>query len=267
MQIGIKMKIKLIASDMDGTLLQNGNRQVSKEQLTVIEDLLNQGILFAPASGRQYTNLRNNFTPIRDRLIYICENGGLVKYKGETLYKAKIDRQLGLDIMQDIYDRENCEVLLSGEETSYLLPKSDEYVDYMINSVKNKVTIIKDFNDVQEDFIKISVYCKEGIGLHSVYFHNRWSSLTQDTVSGQCWQDFVPVGVHKGRALKLIQDKFSVTPDETMCFGDNYNDIEMFETAYHSFAMCHSDKEVLKRARFKAVTVEDTLKAWKEKNL
>ena len=44
------MRIKLIASDMDGTLLLNGNRQVSKEQLDIIGDLLNQGILFAPAS-------------------------------------------------------------------------------------------------------------------------------------------------------------------------------------------------------------------------
>lgn len=261
------MRIKLIASDMDGTLLLNGCRQVSNEQLAVIEDLINQGILFAPASGRQYTNLRNNFKPVMDKLIYICENGGLVKYKGETLYKASIERQLGLDIMQDIYERENCEVLLSGEETSYLLPKSDEYVDYMINSVKNKVTVIKDFNDVKEDFIKISVYCSDGIDLHSEYFHNRWSGLTQDTVSGQCWQDFVPVGVHKGKALSLIQSKFNINKEETMCFGDNYNDIEMFETAYHSFAMCHSAKAVLQKARFRAVTVEDTLKSWQENNL
>ena len=261
------MRIKLIASDMDGTLLLNGNRQVSKEQLDIIGDLLNQGILFAPASGRQYTNLRNNFSPVKDKLIYICENGGLVKYKGETLYKARVDRQLGLNIMEDIYEREGCEVLLSGEETSYLLPKSDEYVDYMINSVKNHVTVIKDFNDVKEDFIKISVYCKEGIALHSAYFHDRWSGLTQDTVSGQCWQDFVPAGVHKGRALSLIQSRFNINKDETMCFGDTYNDIEMFETAYNSFAMCHSPKEVLNKARFRAVTVEDTLKSWQEKKL
>jgi len=73
------------------------------------------------------------------------------------LYKARVDRQLGLNIMEDIYEREGCEVLLSGEETSYLLPKSDEYVDYMINSVKNHVTVIKDFNDVKEDFIKNGV--------------------------------------------------------------------------------------------------------------
>lgn len=65
------MRIKLIASDMDGTLLLNGNRQVSKEQLDIIGDLLNQGILFAPASGRQYTNLRNNFSPVKDKLIYM----------------------------------------------------------------------------------------------------------------------------------------------------------------------------------------------------
>ena len=98
--------IKLIASDMDGTLLQNGIRQVSREQLSIIKELTDAGIMFAPASGRQYTNLMRNFEPVRDKLIYICENGSFVKYKGETIYKKSLDRNLGLAIMEDIYIKE-----------------------------------------------------------------------------------------------------------------------------------------------------------------
>lgn len=251
--------IKLIASDMDGTLLQNGAREVSKEALEYIEILLDRGVLFAPASGRQYTNLKNNFPSIKDKIIYICENGGFVKYKGETLYKAALDRELGIRIMEDIYNRNNCEILLSGEETSYLMPKSQTYVDHMVNHVKNQVTIIKSFDEVKEEFIKISVYEPEGIDRSSDYFHNKWGSFTHDTVSGKCWQDFVPIGVHKGTAIANIQQKFNITKMETMVFGDNYNDLEMFGKAYFSYAMEGANSEIRAAASYASPDVESVL--------
>ncbi len=251
--------IKLIASDMDGTLLQNGEREVSKEALEYIEVLLEKGVLFAPASGRQYINLRNNFAPIKDKIIYICENGGFVKYKGETLYKAALDRKLGIAIMEDIYNKNNCEILLSGEETSYLMPKSQAYVEHMVNYVKNQVTIIKSFDEVKEDFIKISVFEPEGIERSSDYFHDKWCEFTHDTVSGKCWLDFVPIGVHKGTAISHIQQKFNITKMETMVFGDNYNDLEMFDRAYFSYAMEGANSEIRAAASYTSADVESVL--------
>ncbi len=256
--------IKLIASDMDGTLLQNGIRQVSREQLSIIKELTDAGIMFAPASGRQYINLMRNFEPVRDKLIYICENGSFVKYKGETIYKKSLDRNLGLAIMEDIYKRDGCEVLLSGEETSYIMPKSESYEEHMVNYVKNDVTVVRSFHEVKEDFIKISVYAQDGICNHSQYFHNKWSGYVKDTVSGACWQDFVMKGVHKGNALACIQERFNINVSETMAFGDNYNDIEMFGRAYYSYAMNSAADDVKKAARYTSDTVQEVLSGWSE---
>lgn len=251
--------IKLIASDMDGTLLQNGAREVSEHMLSIIEELTEAGVMFAPASGRQYTNLRRNFAPVKEKLIYICENGGLVKYRGEVIYKKSLDRQLGIELMNDIYSQGGCEILLSGEETSYLMPKSETYVEHMVNYVKNDITLIHSFDEVKEDFIKISVYAADGIQRYSDYFSERWGRVTQATVSGRCWQDFVPIGVHKGAAIKRIQEKFDIAPQETMSFGDNYNDIEMFERSYYSYAMDASVEDIKNAARYTAPTVESVL--------
>ena len=71
--IGDKM-IKLIASDLDGTLLQNGSTEVPREIFELIIKLKEKGIIFAAASGRQYYSLRNLFGPVRDDIAYICEN-------------------------------------------------------------------------------------------------------------------------------------------------------------------------------------------------
>lgn len=56
--------IKLIASDLDGTLLQNGAQTVSEQAIQLIEKLLDNGIHFTAASGRQYNNLRRLFAPL-----------------------------------------------------------------------------------------------------------------------------------------------------------------------------------------------------------
>ena len=83
--------IKLIASDLDGTLLQNGSQTLPEGICDQIRRLKEKGILFVAASGRQYANLRRLFAPVQDDIAYICENGCLVFYKGKLLYKAHME--------------------------------------------------------------------------------------------------------------------------------------------------------------------------------
>ena len=56
--------IKLIASDLDGTLLLNGAQDLPEEMFDLIPRLKKAGILFAAASGRQYANMRRLFAPV-----------------------------------------------------------------------------------------------------------------------------------------------------------------------------------------------------------
>ena len=251
--------VKLIASDLDGTLLPEGRREVSEEAINLIKKLGENDILFAAASGRAYTNLQRLFAPVKDSIVYICENGSLVKYKNETLYKAYFQKEMAKNIIEDILAKDQCEVLISGEYTSYLIPKEESYVEHMKNFVKNDVTIIEKFEDIEEEVLKISVYKKSGVDDVCEYFDEKWSSKAQCTVSGECWQDFVPFGVDKGKALEIIQDKFQIEPVVTMCFGDNYNDIAMFEQAYFSYAMSTARSEIRAKARYVAMSVENIL--------
>ena len=69
------MSIKLICSDIDGTLLQYGKKELEDEIFEQIRELHRRGILFCPASGRQYTSLRKLFAPVADCCVFLCENG------------------------------------------------------------------------------------------------------------------------------------------------------------------------------------------------
>ena len=70
--------VKLIVSDIDGTLLPYGQINLRPSLFQVIEQLRERGVIFCPASGRQYHSLRGLFAPVQDELAYLCENGAIL---------------------------------------------------------------------------------------------------------------------------------------------------------------------------------------------
>lgn len=251
--------IKLVASDLDGTLLQNGAQSLTDVQIDSIKRLIDKGIIFVAASGRQYPNLQRLFAPVKDDIAYICENGALVMYKGEVLHKTNIERKLGEEILMDIYNRDGCEILLSGMNTSYLQPKTEAYVDRMANIVKNNVTVVEDILSVKEDYLKISVYEKEGIHKSEDYFQNKWNSKVTVVTSGNEWLDMITLDTNKGNAIKVLQDKLNISFEESAALGDNYNDIEMLDAVNYSFAMTTAKPDIIKASKYTSDTVESVL--------
>lgn len=81
--------IKLIAADMDGTLL-NSQKELSPELYPLVEELHEKGIKFAVASGRQYYNLVKNFESVKDKVTFICENGSIVFDQGKNIISDEI---------------------------------------------------------------------------------------------------------------------------------------------------------------------------------
>lgn len=253
--------IKLIASDLDGTLLQNGSQSLNEETCGLIARLMDRGVIFVPASGRQYANMRRLFAPVADRLGYICENGCLSFFRGEMLHKDVMDRAAGQEILRAIWEREGAEILLSGVNTSYLMPKEPSYLDWMKNVVKNDVTVVEDIFAVEEDYFKISVYEKAGLTAESrAYWEHRFGDGIQAVVSGNEWLDFTPKGVHKGRAMRVMQERLGIAPEECLAFGDNYNDKEMLEAVGHPVAMENAKPEIRAMCPHQTKQVEQSLK-------
>ena len=129
--------IRLVASDIDGTLLQGGARALSDELFGLIRVLKKRGILFCAASGRQYRSMRALFAQAEDDIAYLCENGAIVYRGGSVVSKLAMERADALALIGQIQAQEQCEVLISGADTSYLLPKHPDYVDHIRYFVGN----------------------------------------------------------------------------------------------------------------------------------
>ena len=125
--------------------------------------------------------------------------------------------------------------------------------------VKNTVTVVDDIMQVEEPYLKISVYEKNGINNSEEYWNDRFGGKVTVVTSGNLWLDTVPKGVNKGTAIQDLYRELQVTPQETMAFGDHFNDVEMLQNAAYSFAMDNAQPGILDLCNFHTDLVEKTL--------
>lgn len=236
--------IKLIASDLDGTLVSGNMADLPAGFPDMVRELKKRGIIFAAASGRQYHNLRRLFHEIKDDIAYICENGALTVYQGEILHKVEIPREAALPIIKRLEAEPGTEVLVSGAFTSYIHPKEALFEKY-IDDIRNQYKVVPDLTAIDEPVIKLALFEKEGTEERDrqSYWQSQFArseSFPFDVkvvTSGTVWLDFLFPDAHKGVGIKALSDHLGIRREEILSFGDNYNDVEMFQTSGISVAV------------------------------
>lgn len=235
---------KMIATDLDGTLLQNGNRIIPDYMYDLIKAYVKRGGIFLPASGRQYANLKRMFAPVAESIAYIAENGCLSFYKGELIHKESMERSFGLKLIREAEQIDGCEIVVSGVECNYIKPKDKAFYDYMLNFVKTNTVKIDDLADVPEDYFKISVYSPQGTANFEFQLKERFGSVLNVVTSGNCWLDAMPKNVHKGSAIKVIAKKAGIPLSEVVAIGDHYNDYEILSAVGHPMCVENAKPEI-----------------------
>ncbi|MDE7158214.1 MAG: HAD family hydrolase [Clostridiales bacterium] len=227
--------IKLIATDLDGTLLDS-DRRLPEEIFPLVTRLHEQGVLFAPASGRQYASLEEFFLPVKDKVLFICENGALVKYGGKKIYSRPIRPELLLPALQTIRAIPHLYPMLCCEDCAYIESDKKPFYDNAMLSYPNceKVPSL-DLLATRGDVCKIAIYDELGAANNCMkHLPDRIPKL-RTMISGKDWCDVSDAGANKGEAIRFLQQKFSLKKEECAAFGDHMNDYEMLlacEEAY-----------------------------------
>ena len=215
-------RIRLIASDMDATLLDEYSQLPPKFTETICA-LAGQGILFAAASGRPLYTLETMFPDLLEEIILIGDNGGAARWKGKDLFVSEMPaegwRQLARSTKQagDVG-------LLCGLQAAYA-EKQDEKYDKVFKNFYTRVVYLAN-DDSQKAFDRI-------YGA----FHTGNGGAFSVAVAGRNWVDVMNPGVHKGAALAKVGALLGIPADSMMAFGDTYNDAEMLTTAKYGFLM------------------------------
>lgn len=246
--------IKLIASDMDGTLL-NDQKQLPPDFPEVLDRLSERGVHFAISSGRTYYALDHLFPPdIIGKMDFICDNGAVVISRGKTVSVSALPRDTFIELLDACESIGGLKVLACAGKGTYHLSESSEFNREIAKYYKYHFPV-SDLRGVDDVVYKLAIFDERGTLEHGkpaidAIFGDRLNVQA----SGPYWMDVMAAGVSKGSALAALQDILGVTREETMAFGDFFNDVTMLEKAHWSFCMANGHPDVKKLCRYEAPT-------------
>lgn len=247
--------IKLIATDIDGTLIAEGTTDINPEYYDVIKELRKRGVIVLAASGRQRSSIEKVFQPIVDELSFVSENGTCV-YSKDYQFVDSIPKDIASQYIKEARTFPGCEVMINKDNMAYF--ENQGLYHYMVDGYGYRGKLVDDIEEHLDDICKISIFhhnCAEK--MISQEFMDKWSQKMDIAVSGKCWLDCTNKDGNKGSALKHFQEAYGITKDETLAFGDNINDIAMLKRASHSFAVENAREEVKQAANFVAPSYEE----------
>lgn len=232
--------LKLVASDMDGTLL-NSQKELPAHLFPVLRQLFDRGVRFAVASGRQYYNLLHLFEPVREQVSFISENGAMVIDRGRSLWVSEIPERLVTAVVEAVRGADGLLPVLSGEKSAYV--ESD--VPSFMENVRMYYARCQRVDDVLEAarrdrICKIAVFDMENAETHAYPLLRPFGDVLGVALSGTCWVDVMNPGVNKGAAIRVFQKEFGIAPEECMAFGDYLNDYEMLQVCGENYAMANA---------------------------
>ena len=258
--------IKMITSDMDGTLLAGtdwATRRLPLDFGEVLDELDKRGIHFLAASGRTYPSVRGNFGEYADRIDYICDNGGCLVHQGKVVHREVVPHEAVLKLLDFTAGIPDCHVSLCSERGTF-----KDFDEQWPGAKKDRFCtfIVPDLREVNEPLTKMVLAGNiDSFELKTKLEAVLGNELTFLT-SGRHFIDIMKKGVDKGSGIRFFRNLWGIQRDECMSFGDEYNDIEQFEESGWSFAMGNASDVIKSHARFVADTNENdgvTKAIWK----
>lgn len=245
--------IKLIASDMDGTLL-NSDKCLSPNINGILKRLKDKNIVFVAISGRDIFSLKEIFKDINEDIVYASNNGNYITYKDEVIFENYIENNLVDKVAKIIRKKAKHNTIYCTKDTIY----SESIIPNIVGRKWNlKVKYVKDITKIEDKILKITAFGNKNIINRTLEAVNELNDKLMITKSGSTCFDICKLGGNKKQAINILQDRFNVGYNETMVFGDHMNDLEMMSSAYYSYAMENAEEEVKKNARFIAGTNDD----------
>lgn len=237
--------VRLIVTDMDGTLLRDHATNVEPEYFEVIKELKRKGILFCVASGRQYKSLRMLFEPVQDDIIYITENGTEIMYRGECVFSMPMSMEVSKELVKDTRAIPGAECMYCVGDRAYFDKNDSNVYRLMKDEHHFECEMVEDLLKLEVPCLKFSLYLKEHVNeITSEWFVPKWKKTHEVACGGQYFMDVMERNANKGTALMRMQERLGIRKEEIVAFGDNHNDLEMIAAVGTSYAVANARKEV-----------------------
>ncbi|MFZ7133609.1 MAG: Cof-type HAD-IIB family hydrolase [Eubacteriales bacterium] len=256
------MDIKLMAVDMDGTLLYS-KHDISRRVKEAVAAAAQKGVKVVISTGRIYSSARYYSRLLGVDTAIISCNGAFIKEheNSEIIYKCSISGDALEEIVQVLQEYNDIYYNMYSEKTYYAKEYSDVVRKYLqwneSQPVENKINI-----EIMEDPKEIIARGEELFKIYLSQEHvpqGRFNELIKCInyihgvycVSSMALSvDVINTKVNKGNALRVLSERYNIHPKNIMAIGDNYNDLEMITFAGLGVAMGNAENEVKNAADY-----------------
>ncbi|MGI6074947.1 MAG: Cof-type HAD-IIB family hydrolase [Pyramidobacter sp.] len=242
--------IKLIAADLDGTLLAPGGFEMPEGNRTAIAKAVSRGLRFVVCTGRLFAGARKYALEIEGDQPVICVNGAVVRMSRslQWLRRVSMDPVLAgeaLEVMREagvrpwFYEGDVCR----AEEITPAL-------ENMKARTGAQVILTRCLEDCLSGRPEKIIAVMEPLRAKALQrrLEERLGGRLYVTRSGQRQVEVLSPEGTKGKALEAVARRWGIARDEIAAFGDNLNDIELFKAAGLRVAMDNGDEDLKARA-------------------
>ena len=248
-----KMDIRVIATDMDGTLL-DPKGQLDLPRLEKILDKLDQcDIRFVIATGNEVHRMRQLLGHLTDRVVLVVANGARIFENNELIQAqtwddAMVDKALAHFKGRECQDQFVVTAMNGGfVKKGTVFTELDKFMTpEMIEKLYQRMNFVDEFDpNLFGGVLKMSMVVGEE-RLDSVLqeINDLFDGHVRAVSSGYGCIDILQDGIHKAWGLVELLKRWNLKPEQIMAFGDSENDIEMLELAGISYAMENAEEAV-----------------------
>ncbi|WP_057823463.1 HAD-IIB family hydrolase [Lentilactobacillus sunkii] len=244
--------VKVIASDMDGTFLNDQGTFDEDQFQQQLDQLGEKGMHFISASSNQYQHLLGLFKNVHGPISYVCNNGALViDERGVIVHEEIIDHLILKKALDWIFSEPSfagAEVILVGRNGTYCnLPEDSDRFQaskYFYEDMQS----MADLRLVFDSIYKLDITWEEGGVLkRQDEFNHKFSGRLNAISSGMNGLDIMADGTDKLTGVEMLLESWDLSLNDVAAFGDNGNDFEMVNAVQEGYAMKNSAADLLQK--------------------
>ncbi|MFD1466014.1 Cof-type HAD-IIB family hydrolase [Lapidilactobacillus mulanensis] len=238
------MTIKLIATDMDGTFLDDDKQYDRRYFAQLYRDMQTRNIQFVVASGNQYYQLKSFFEDYPE-VIYLAENGAYLRTADQVLDYSNFTQAQFEQIMDKLCAIPELDLIIAGKKSAYLLPETPQSFTDISRLYYKHLDFIDDYHTLDDKIFKIGIHCPDERTEEFVQrLKIELDGLGTPTSSGHGDIDIIQPGIHKANGLKKLGELLNIDLQEMVAFGDGGNDLEMLTEVGLGVAMANAPEPI-----------------------
>ncbi|WP_137662672.1 HAD family hydrolase [Enterococcus hulanensis] len=244
---------KLAFFDLDGTLCNGGSLQVEQEVIAAFSKLRENEVLPIIATGRSYYEVKELLAVLQTEH-FILSNGCYVRFEGKTIQNAK-------------FSQPEIEAVLTIAENNRLTAGFFNQQGFAITNLSEVVKEHAAYMGLSDVPVSANFYQTNPVNFMNLYLAAEQEEKLRDELNAVAdivrfaplAIDVLPKNVSKGTAIQKLLDSMAGTQLETYAFGDQNNDLSMFQLVDHGIAMAQGTDELKTSASYVAQTENGVL--------